>query len=312
LAESRSKVCFKTVSHLFQPTIISFEYHNICKGEIKMKTWKIITLVGIAVIMAALLTTSVFALGMMGGGRYGGFGGMMGGGYGTGYGYNNPPYTTGPSATTPSTQYYQPVYPFMFGGGMMGRLGNGYGFGGMMRGYGYSAPYANNGSPLSISNAATIAQNYVSSIGNPDLVVKQVKEYTANFYVLVNEKNTGNGAFELLINKYTGSIYPEMGPNMMWNTKYGMMRSGILGGIFGSPSGVLPVTVAQATTDAQQYLNTYLSGSTTGDITTFHGYYTVEVLTNGIPSGMLSINGYTGQVWVHTWHGTFIQELQVS
>lgn len=277
-----------------------------------MKNSKIITLVGIAVVMAALLTTSVFALGMMGG-PYGGYGGMMGGGYGRGYGYNNAPYTAGTTnAPASSTQYYQPVYPMMFGGGMMGRLGNGYGFGGMMSSYGYAAPYANNGSPLTINNAATIAQNYVTSIGNPDLVVKQVEEYSANFYVQVNEKSTGNGAFELLINKYTGSIYPEMGPNMMWNTKYGMMSSGILGGIFGSPTAAMPVTAAQATTDAQQYLNTYLSGSTTGDVTTFHGYYTIEVLTGGATSGMLSINGYTGQVWVHTWHGTFIQELQVS
>ena len=277
-----------------------------------MKTSKIITLVGIAVVMAALLTTSVFAMGMMGG-PYGGYGGMMGGGYGRGYGYNNAPYTTGTTnAPASSTQYYQPVYPMMFGGGMMGRLGNGYGFGGMMGSYGYTAPYANNGLPLTINNAATIAQNYVTSIGNPDLVVKQVEEYSANFYVQVNEKSTGNGAFELLINKYTGSIYPEMGPNMMWNTKYGMMRSGILGGIFGSPTTVMPVTAVQATTDARQYLNIYLSGSTTGDVTTFHGYYTIEVLTSGATSGMLSINGYTGQVWVHTWHGTFMQELQVS
>ena len=277
-----------------------------------MKTSKIITLVGIAVVMAALLTTSVFAMGMMGG-PYGGYDGMMGGGYGRGYGYNNAPYATGTTNTpASSTQYYQPVYPMMIGGGMMGRLGNGHGFGGMMGSYGYAAPYANNGSPLTLNNAATIAQNYVTSIGNPDLVVKQVEEYSANFYVQVNEKSTGNGAFELLINKYTGSIYPEMGPNMMWNTKYGMMSSGILGGIFGSPTAVMPVTAAQATTDAQQYLNTYLSGSTTGDITTFHGYYTIEVLTNGATSGMLSINGYTSHVWVHTWHGTFIQELPVS
>ncbi len=277
-----------------------------------MKTSKIITLVSIAVVMAALLTTSVFALGMMGG-RYGGYGGMMGGGYGSGYGYSNPPYTTGTTnAPAPSTQYYQPVYPFMFGGGMMGRLGNGYGFGGMMSGYGYTAPYTYNGSPLSINNAATIAQNYITSIGNPDLVVKQIEEYSANFYVQVNEKSTGNGAFELLIDKYTGSIYPEMGPNMMWNTKYGMMRSGILDGIFGTPTTVMPVTTAQATTNAQQYLNTYLSGTTTGDVTTFYGYYTIEVLNGTTTFGMLSINGYSGQVWVHTWHGTFIQELQVS
>jgi hypothetical protein len=278
-----------------------------------MKNWKIITLVSIAVVAAALLTTSVFAAGMMGG-QYGSYGGMMGGGYGTGYGYNNPPYTTQPGATapTPSSQYYQPVYPFMFGGGMMGRLGNGHGFGGIMSGYGYTAAYTYNGSALDINTAATIAKNYVASIGNNDLVVKQVEEYSANFYVQVNEKSTGNGAFELLINKYTGSIYPEMGPNMMWNTKYGMMRSGILGGIFGTPTTSMTVTAAQATTDATQYLNTFLPGTTTGDVTTFYGYYTIEVLNGTTTSGMLSINGYSGNVWVHTWHGTFIQELQVS
>jgi len=278
-----------------------------------MKNWKIITIIGVvAVLAAALLTTSVFAMGMMGG-NYGGYGGMMGGGYGTGYGYNSPPYTTSTTNITTATgQYYQPVYPFMFGGGMMGGLGNGNGFRGMMGSYGYTAPITTSGSQLSINNAVTIAQNYVASIGNPDLVVKQVEEYTANFYVQVNDKSTGNGAFELLINKYTGSIYPEMGPNMMWNTQYGMMRSGILGGIFGAPTTTMPVTPTQATTDAQQYLNTYLPGSTTGDVTTFPGYYTIEVLTSGTTSGMLSVNGYTGQIWVHTWHGTFIQELQVS
>jgi len=254
----------------------------------------------------------VYAIGPFG--FNGGYGGMMGGGYGGGmmgggYGYGYPTQT---NPTAPSTQYYQPVYPFMFGGGMMGRLGNGHGFGGMMRGYGYTAPYAYNGTPLNITTAKTIAQNYVTSIGNPDLVVKQVEEYTNNFYAQVNEKSTGNGAFELLINKYTGSIYPEMGPNMMWNTKYGMMRSGILGGIYGTPTATLPITTTQATTNAQQYLTSYLPGTTTGDITTFYGYYTIEALNGTSTYGMLSVNGYTGQVWYHTWHGTFVQELQVS
>jgi len=38
----------------------------------------------------------------------------------------------------------------------------------------------------------------------------------------------------------------------------------------------------------------------------FYGYYTVHVLTNGEVSGMLSVNGATGRVWFHTWHGAFI------
>ena len=280
-----------------------------------MKNWKIITLATLAVVAAALLVSTVAAMGPFTYNPNTGYGGMMGrsgggmmGGYGYGYGSNSPPYTTQPG-TTPSTQYYPPVYPSMFGG-MMGRMFNG--FGGMMRGYGYDAPYTNTGTTLSIADASTIAQKYVTSIGNTNLEVKQVEEYTNNFYVQVNDKTTGNGAFELLINKYTGSIYPEMGPNMMWNTQYGMMRSGILGGIYGPSTAALPVTASQATTDAQQYLTTYLPGTATGDVATFPGYYTIEIVNGTTPFGMLSVNGYSGQIWYHTWHGAFIQELQVS
>jgi hypothetical protein len=280
----------------------------------RTKTWKILTVTGAAIFALAMLTTSVYAFGGMMGG-FGGIGGMMGGGYGygygNGYGYGTNtnsayPATNIPATTAPSTQYYQPVYPYQFGGCMGTR-----GLGGYNYGYGYgAAPVATNGQPLTIDTAATIAQNYVASTANPDLQVIEVEEYQANFYVQVGEKSTGAGAFELLINKYTGSVYPEMGPNMMWNTKYGMMRSGILSGIYGAPTTTMPVTESQATANAQQYLDAYLPGTTTGDVTAFYGYFTFEVLSAGSPYGMLSVNGYTGQVWYHNWHRAFIQELQ--
>jgi hypothetical protein len=38
----------------------------------------------------------------------------------------------------------------------------------------------------------------------------------------------------------------------------------------------------------------------------FYGYYTLHVLTDGKMTGVLSVNGYTGQVWYHTWHGAFV------
>ncbi len=276
-----------------------------------MKTWKILTITGVSLVTALLLVSTAFAMGPwgLGGMMGGGYGGGMMGGYGYGYGYNNPPYTNQPGTTIPTTptngQYYQPVYPFQFGGGCMGRFGwNG--------GYGYNTPTPYTGTPLTITNVQTIAQNYVASINNPDLTVKQIEEYSGNFYVQVNEKSTGNGAFQLLVDKYTGSIYPEMGPNMMWNTKYGMMRGGILGGIFGTPTTTMTVTATQAKANAQQYLTTYLPGTTVGDLTTFYGYYNIDVLQGTTTYGMLSVNGYTGQVWYHTWHGTFTQEVQVS
>jgi hypothetical protein len=264
-----------------------------------MKSWKIITIATLAVVSAALLVSTVSAMG-----PFGGLGGMMGGRFGGGMmgGYGYGPYTNPQVPTQTGSPNNQAVYPFQFGGGCIGRYG-----------FNSNVPrnYNSGTGPITINTAVTVAQNYIAALGNPDLTVKQVEEYANNFYVQVNEKSTGNGAFELLVNKYTGSIYPEMGPNMMWNTKYGMMHGGILGGIFGASTTTTTITKTQATTNAQQYLTSYLPGTTTGDVTTFYGYYTIEILNGSTTYGMLSVNGYTGQVWFHNWHGVFIQELSL-
>jgi hypothetical protein len=165
--------------------------------------------------------------------------------------------------------------------------------------------------PLTISQAVDIAKTYVTSLNNPVLTVKQVEEYTNNFYVIVADKNTGNGAFELLINKVTGIVAPEPGPNMMWNTQYSF-GAGWCNWARGPITATPTVTVEQAKTYAQQYLNSYLAGTTVGDVTTFSGHYTIEVLNNATPYGMLSVNSFTGQVWYHNWHGAFIAEQTVS
>jgi hypothetical protein len=150
----------------------------------------------------------------------------------------------------------------------------------------------------------------LTSLNNPDLAIEEVEEYTQNFYVLYYEKSTGFGAFEMLIDKYSGSIYPEMGPNRMWNTKYGM-HSGTLGLSTGAPSTTMTVTAEQAKINAQQFLNAYIPGTTVGDSTTFYGYYHIDVLLSGNTYGMLSVSGYTGQVWYHDWHGNFIQKVEL-
>jgi hypothetical protein len=165
--------------------------------------------------------------------------------------------------------------------------------------------------PLTITQAAEVAKAYVASLNNPDLTVKQIEEYTNNFYVPVSQISNGNGAFELLINKATGIVTPEPGPNMMWNNQY-TFGAGFCNWFRGTTTAVPTVTVDQAKTDAQQYLNTYLQGTTVGDVTTFSGHYTIEALSNGTPYGMLSVNSFTGQVWYHTWHGAFVQEKAVS
>jgi hypothetical protein len=105
---------------------------------------------------------------------------------------------------------------------------------------------------------------------------------------------------------------PEPGPNMMWNTKYGMMGQGIMGSR-GQQSSPMTVTKDQALQIAQSYLDSNFNGAKVEpDPTQFYGYYTMDFTINGKIAGMLSVNGYTGQVWIHTWHGAFIQEVDFT
>jgi hypothetical protein len=257
----------------------------------------IIGLLGIAV-MAPLITMSTY---------YGGYspttGGMMGGG----------------------------TYPGM-GGGMMG----GGTYPGMMDN-GSVSQYT--GEPLTMDQAEYLAKQYLGSLNNPDLAIKEIMEFEYNFYIIYFEKSTGIGAFEMLIWKKTptdmmgsgmmgggmmgqgmmvGQIMPEPGPNMMWNTKYGGMMghmSGMMSGdMMGSgmmgqqqPTGEMTIGNDEAKNIAQQNLDESFPGTTIEESTTFYGYYTLDFGMSGKIQGMLSVNGYTGQVWYHGWHGDFIQ-----
>ena len=226
----------------------------------------------------------------------------------------NGPQAYAPQVLAPITQtntetptLYTPSYtnPQQYGG-----WGGCWGRGGWGNGAGYPTT-GTTATPLTITQAAEIAKTYVASLNNPDLTIKEIEEYTNNFYVPVTEKSTGNGAFELLVNKYTGIVTPEPGPNMMWNTQY-TFGAGFCNWLRGTTTAAPTVTVEQAKTNAQQYLTSYLPGTTVGDVTTFSGHYTIEVLSNGTPYGMLSVNSFTGQVWYHSWHGTFVQEQGIS
>ncbi len=173
--------------------------------------------------------------------------------------------------------------------------------GGMM---GPGGPYQTGGKRISMDQASVIVNNYLQQYGNPDLKADEIMEFQYNFYVQFSEKSTGINAFEALIDPYTGDLYPEPGPNMMWNTKYGMMS----GMMWGTPAinSPMSVTVEQAEQYAQKFIDTYLPGAKVNDAERFYGYYTLHVLKDGQIYGMLSVNGYTGQVWYHSWHGQFL------
>jgi hypothetical protein len=166
--------------------------------------------------------------------------------------------------------------------------------------------------PLTIEQAREKAAQFVATFGNDDLAVVEIMEFTGNFYAEVREKSTGVGAFELLVDRYTGDVYPEPGPNMMWNLKYGHMGGYGMMRWRGAPEATMPVTPEQAVEQAQKYLDRFNAGLTAGEAEPFYGYYTLHTERDGQLTGMLSVNGYTGAVWYHQWHGDFIAATEME
>jgi hypothetical protein len=205
----------------------------------------------------------------------------------------------------------------------------GYGPGWGMMGPGMMGGYNANpsGQTITMDQAVQLFESYLTSLHNPDLAIDEVEEYQNNFYAAFYEKSTGVFAFQMLIWKpgapptgwgmmsggimggrtTSGVVVPEPGPNMMWNTGYGMMDRGMMGYYGQGTSASMTTSRDQAKAIAQQYLDSDLAGKTAGDVDTYYGYYTIDVLLNGATFGMFSVNGYTGQVWYHSWHGQFIQ-----
>ena len=98
-------------------------------------------------------------------------------------------------------------------GGMMGssgmmRHGGMMGPGSMMGGWGGYNPDAER---ITIDEAAESVERYLNAYWQ-DLAAIEVMEFTWNFYAEVEEETTGIHAMELLIDKYTGQVYPEMAP----------------------------------------------------------------------------------------------------
>jgi hypothetical protein len=229
-----------------------------------------------------------------------------------------------------------PVYgygsrPMM--GGRGGWNDDGYRYGPMMGGRepmmgrrGYVPGYTGNVKPLTVDEARQAAQSYLDKLGIAGLETAEAMVFDNNAYVIVKETDTGMGAFELLVDPVSKVAYPEQGPNMMWNLKYGGINHGTMMGGRGmkwmmggsgqtwnaTPANVsseMPVSEEQASQSAQTYLDKYLPGNTVADhATSFYGYYTFDFEKNGKVVGMLSVNGYNRDVFVHTWHGTFIAE----
>jgi hypothetical protein len=281
----------------------------------KTKWMAVVGAGGLVVVVALTLVAGIASA--QGPGSWGQWGGMMGGwrapqdngsapGW-QGYGYGMMGGWRGRQSNNEDSGWQG------YGTGMMGRgAGTGYGYGpgtGFtcpgLGGWGSTNPVTSTGR-ISLEKVTQAAQQFVANLGNTDLEVTEVMEFDYNFYAQVQEQSSKINAFELLVDPYTGFVRPEPGPNMMWNTRYGHMAGWWGNGSQAQP-GTMPVDAQKARELAQQYLDTNVTGTTAGTPETFYGYYTLHVTKDGQVSGMLSVNGSTGEVWYHIWHGDFVK-----
>lgn len=167
--------------------------------------------------------------------------------------------------------------------------------------------------PLSVEEAEQAVSEFLGGLEEDDLAVGEIMIFENHAYAQVVEADSGAGAFELLVDPVTGEVYPEPGPNMMWNIEYGHMAGGMMGGHMGgsdffNQEGEVTVDEADAVALAQAYLDEYLPGASADDhADAFPGYYTLHVLRDGAVVGMMSVNAYSGDVFPHTWHDDFVE-----
>jgi len=194
-----------------------------------------------------------------------------------------------------------------------------FGPGGMMgpgsRMWGFALGTDPTAEPLTVEQAVAAAEAYLAGIEATELEVAEVMVFDNHADVEIKDPATGKGTIELLVDPVSQRAMLEFGPSMMWNTVYGMhalggMRGGMMGQLVPqeAPQGEMTVTPVQAAEAAQNYLAQAFPGRTASDeVETFPGYYTLHVLEDGEVVGMLSVNGYTGRVWYHQWHGALLE-----
>jgi len=198
------------------------------------------------------------------------------------------------------------------GNGYGNSMMQGYGMGGMMGGMGggmgMMSIYPAQAQPILAAEAKARLEAYARRFA-ADAKIKEVMSFSENYYAqVINAK--GEGVAEVLADRYTGNVYPEPGPNMMWNARsgvgFGMMGNQNMMGTQVAPQAVR-YDKAAAQKLAEQFLKGYLPGAKVLEGQAFTGYYTFDYGRKDI-EGMLSVSAYSGEVWVHTWHGVYLGE----
>lgn len=168
------------------------------------------------------------------------------------------------------------------------------------------------GQRITIDQVEELVKDYLRD--NSNLRAEEIIEFANDFYVRFSEKDTGINAFVALVHPYNGRLYPGHHPDKYWNTEYRgesyrLSRDG--GEPLDWPSGPMTITEEQAWNDAQRFIERHLPEGRAGAVERFYGYYTIPVLIFEDVIGLLSINGYTGDVCYEACHGSLIDRVDL-
>lgn len=193
------------------------------------------------------------------------------------------------------------------GGGGMGNGHHGGGMGHGMHGSGGMVPgmwkntlshgYLDILKPIaSATDARTVIEDFIAA-SNSSLQISELWEYETVYKAELSDAD-GEKAFDVLADKVTGAVGPEMGLHMMRNASYGK-------GLYKVPvfRKNLTITPDQATTYAQNFLDNnksldYILGSPE----IYPGYYKFHTTVTTVPGpfGMdILVNGYNGKIWMN-------------
>lgn len=175
---------------------------------------------------------------------------------------------------------HNPAYNYSYGPGMMGDM---------------MALYYPEAKPIAQEEARQKTEDFAKQYGS-NLEVDDFMAFSSNYYAVLKDTGSNQGIAEILVDRYSGSVYPEPGPNMMWNTLSGAGRTKAEGADY---------DLAGAKKLAEEFLTGYLPGAKVMESKQMPGYYTFDFGRQDI-EGMLSVNAYNGQIWVHTWHGPYL------
>jgi hypothetical protein len=253
-------------------------------------------IIGLLVVVILLLVFLAFRP-MMYGPTYGpdgyqpaqmGPGMMYGPNYGYGYGlgpgmmYGHYNYSSGPG------MMYGPGYSYNYswGPGMMGDI---------------MALYYPDAKPIADDEAKKSLQSFANQYGS-SIEIEDLMSFSNNYYAVLRDAASGQDLAEVLVDRFSGSAYPEPGPNMMWNTRFGAGRAQAEGAGY---------DIAAAKKLAEDFLASFLPGAMIWESHAMPGYYNFDFGRKEI-EGMLSVNAYSGQIWVHTWHGFYLGGMNMT